>query len=308
MEVQSLDPFGFIDPESHPLRRFFAKFLLATPALMTLAVTVWSQATEDPYHPAPVGQELNQRIDAYVPVVQATALANDPIHTLEPERARKYARIWIDGMERGQLKPLLLGSYEDSIFDGVIGQIVRADFNIANSLDLAAFDRANEGDFAGAVDDALLSMKVCEVIKYSDPLANSLVGARYRKSMHVIRSAAKQLGPEKRERIVAALKQFRTDESRFDGMLLGMYDLYMREHPAGARGEVSARELPMLRAEGKIPSKRALLNLLHPDPKSTVRDEVHDQFLVLAKRSVENEKTTQAELNRTLQMIEAPAL
>ncbi|AIE86202.1 hypothetical protein [Fimbriimonas ginsengisoli] len=302
MNARTRDPLIFIAHESRPGRRFFAKFMLAVPALMTLAVSVQSKGTPE-ILPTALENEYDARVRDYIPVLQTSSWSLTDQDPIPVDQARTTATVWARGIEKGTLKPIPLTRYQDSIFDGAAGQIVRTGFSIATTLIDAAAKRAESGKADRAVDDVLLGMKVCRGLQYSDPLTNSLASARYRKALWVIRMAAKELSPQERAKAKAGLVGFRGDRAATTGMLLNMYGLYIKDNPLDRGGLLTLTDVARLQSTWQLPSKAAVIEIVTGDSSKMRRPKTEvpfDPFLMLAFRSVQNDRTTDAELEQTL--------
>lgn len=290
----------FVLPEVQPVRRFFAKFALATPALLTLAVTVHSKSSDD-FTFSLVNKDVDQRIDAYIPVMRKSYPANAMSETVSPEDARRIAPIWVAAADQGQLKPIPLVRYAQSTFDGASGQILRTAGRITQTLESAATREAARGETELAVSDALGALRVNRIIEYSDGATVSLGSVHRRRMFKVIASVAPKLSPARRAELAKELRQFHTNLPALAETFQTTHTLYLREPvPAGAPRVARLMEITEIRrSAGQEPTK-----VVQSALDGMNREDGRDIYVQYARHILHCESHAEEELGQTLQRLE----
>jgi hypothetical protein len=86
---------------------------------------------------------------------------------------RKAASMWIEGYRSGRLKPLTPSFVGDTIQDGIKGEIRSCQSAVSLQLHYLAMREARMGNFDQALADLRASMIVSQVLRSSDPIAET---------------------------------------------------------------------------------------------------------------------------------------
>lgn len=227
MEVESpLSPY--ITHEVQPFRRFLAKIFLAVPATITLAIGVQSGG-HDTFEFDQSDRTLNERLDAYVPVMKESSWIVTDVANLPRQNSIRFGKIWADGWEQGKLKPLTMTSYSDSIYDGITGQVVRTHAAILFCLYNDVMEQKQKGNYDVAADSAFLAFRVSNALRYSDLSLQAVLNYRSHKALDFLSECAPKMSPDHRREIGRQLMKYRTDAHRLAQLTRGTYRMYLRD-------------------------------------------------------------------------------
>ncbi len=145
------------------------KVLALGPLVLVGVICGFSRFHVDPFDPVYQSAEQQDAINAYIGPVKATL--EKRLSTSDPARIRRVAQIWIDGAASGKLKPMLPCASDDTIRGPIKSQIYLANQRVADDLMRLTVIDMSKGDYHTAAQDAVQSLRCCEVLKYSDPIA-----------------------------------------------------------------------------------------------------------------------------------------
>jgi hypothetical protein len=176
------------------VRKWLYQGLLAGSAIFTAGVGIKTQTAYDDFEPIAYGPVQNDRVGAYSDVVRLSEqLREVTFQNVNPEKAREVARLWVQGMRQGNLKPLVPVAYEDNFDVPAKQQILSGASAVAIYLNRLAAQEMEQGRRQQAVDDALLSLELSSVVKYSDFQTVGGMALYQKKALRVFREAQQGL-------------------------------------------------------------------------------------------------------------------
>lgn len=313
MESKSTYP-SFVVPETRPFRRFVAKFMLAVPAMLTLAVAVQTKPDPDGFEYHSQDQTMNNIINGYVPVMQKTGWLTEA-RTTTPDQIREASDIWWKEWSEKKVQAIPRTKYDEMVYDGVTGQIVRtvADINF-KMLNVAQGDYERQ-DYKSAMQDGLSALRMSQVLRDSDMLLNSVMDVRERRVLDLLDKTSAHLSESDRKAFAAQLRTFRTDGPSLGSLLSRTYSLYLRDLAAsgstntfleGASPKID--HLPSVSGLRQLPSNESAVAVLN-EMKSQVRDAMGDAprrpFDAQLIRTLDNQTQTQRQLEALIARNEA---
>lgn len=313
MESKSTYP-SFVVPETRPFRRFVAKFMLAVPAMLTLAVAVQTKPDPDGFEYHSQDQTMNNIINGYVPVMQKTAWIAEA-RTVNPDQLREAANMWWQNWSDKKIQAIPRTKYDDMVYDGVSGQVVRtvADINF-RVLNLAQADYEKK-DYKLAAKDGLAALRMSQVLRDSDMLLNSVMDVRERRVLDFLGKTSEHLNTADRNALAAQLRTFRTDGPSLGTLLSRTYSLYLRDLSAspavgsfleGASPKLD--HLPSVSGLRQLPTNQSAVAEIDAI-RSQVRDAMGDAprrpFDSQLIRTLDNQSQTQKQLEALIARNEA---
>jgi hypothetical protein len=160
------------------VRSVLLKAFSMSPLILIGAVCAQSRFYQDSYQPVydTVTQEAN--ISAYIKPVKLTRVQFAQSQSAETTRA--VAQVWLAGQENGTLKPLLPSSADDNLRSPIKAQIYAACDSVVQRLLNLGDNERSKGKVVQAMQDHLLALKTCEILKYSDSIGVAVLAARQR--------------------------------------------------------------------------------------------------------------------------------
>jgi hypothetical protein len=282
-----------------PHFRFIAKVAIIAPLIagsVAFAPSLASAArsTDAPYVFAGASPEINARYDAYVPVMRASIATFPDAGQLMPPKARQLAEMWWQGYKDGRLKSLPQIRFDESVFDGATGEVLRASTVIDLALRLSSLSAAKKGDAQTAARDAVESMRVVRLLKYTDSVTVSLSDSAWRRDLNLIAAVAPKLTSAQRAETLEAISAFRPDGKDLDSMLTGMYKLYLQDAAPTRLAVAPAPPLGALRTADSATRADAALEGLVKGADSESAKFSSDPFLGAVRRTALNELNTDA--------------
>jgi len=291
--------------QKNRVRAYAGKAALAgIPAAFMLAISVKSHATSidttkfmsQAEEASMRDSDVNDRIDQYVPVMKASTAVNRSTKSLNVQDARQIEKVWNTAYDAGKLQPIPLATYSESVYDGVMGQILRTEITVSDSLNRSALSLAADGKYSAALSDALASMRIGRAIDYSDPLSTCVVGIQRKRDLRLIGTFASRLSPAEKAKVSDQIDQFGVDGPKLEHMLNRMYGLYLNEPSFDGSVKITSNDLPHLgllrRSHDVLP---ALTSLSVLQAEIQTRDPIvaNDPFINLVSRVLANSKATE---------------
>lgn len=182
-----------------PAKKLVYQAMVAMPALFMLGLGFKARTDQDPFEFVCPTPKQNTAILAYANVVRDSAkVPLDPFTAAQARSTRRIAREWVAGADSGELQPLQPVSFDDSMRDGIKSEIMTRNSTTASSILYLAAMEAEDHNWNRAIQDAILGMRVGDVIKYSD-YSTVLQGAIYdRRGLKILETAVPHLAPQNR--------------------------------------------------------------------------------------------------------------
>lgn len=196
----------------------FNKLLVAAPFLVMASIGAKSRSATNQYDFVACSSKQDKEISAYAPVVSATEDSVSSPMSTDPNVARRLAFRWIEGAKVGLLQPLDPCSFDDTTRDGIKGEIVRANVSVAEVMNYAAEQDAENGKYDKAAKDAMVAADTLEVTKFFDFASLTTCTMVQRRSLSVIHNVAKKLSPDVRSQVVREVLAFRSNDDRLGQM------------------------------------------------------------------------------------------
>lgn len=168
---------------SEELRRMSVRSVLlkafsVSPVILIGAVCAQSRFYQDSFQPVYDTMTQEANISAYVEPVKLARVQF--ARSTSPDTTRSVARAWLAGQANGTLRPLLPSSADDNLRSPIKAQIYTACDSIVQRLLILGDEERSNGQFVPATRDHVLALKTCEILKYSDSVAVSVLAARQR--------------------------------------------------------------------------------------------------------------------------------
>lgn len=199
------------------LGRIFAyRMMVLAPAVLLIGVGIESRTYDDGFLPISMTASQMARVNAYIPLVNATTAAMHPTgSSIDRGRLRAIAREWTRAANAGELKDLAPVAYDDTSDDGVKDTIFRAKDDLTRHL---ANLVKEDGDTAShaAASDLILSLQVSEVAKFSDFCSVESAAIQQRNVLRRLRGVIPSLGPTDRREAEAELRKIELDQKPLD--------------------------------------------------------------------------------------------
>lgn len=175
-------------------------------------------------------KKQHEAITEYRPyVIQAAPFRVLNPRSLSRPYLRKVASNWIAASERGELKPLVPVHVHDFVREGVKQEIYRAaDVMVMHLMSVAKLEH-KAGNADQAAKDLVLSIRLAEVMKYSDPYAVAHSGMQQRSAITLLDEMLPVLSPEGIRASRFALVQFRDSQKPLDHLVRWMKQLHNAE-------------------------------------------------------------------------------
>lgn len=151
-------------------RKLIYELMLLAPVLLLLGIGVQSRTYNDPFEPDMMSPTEQARVEAYIPYVNSATSCLDGVPEFEKVNAlRREALKWIGAHERGELRDLIPVAFEDDWSDNAKEEIFEARRVLGRRLLHWAEKNGDHVSIDGFARDAVLVMRLMEVLKYSDP-------------------------------------------------------------------------------------------------------------------------------------------
>lgn len=155
--------------DSKSPRRLSEGIFVACPLAFSAFVAIYSRHYDDQFQVPTSTPQQEEQVLAYAPFVKEERLVIDkPDLSIDRNQLLKVACDWEQGIKSGTLQALPKVSFEDSIQQGVRGQILHSDSMLISSLFEDAQVLAAEGQVNRAAEEVMLGVKLSEGLKYSD--------------------------------------------------------------------------------------------------------------------------------------------
>lgn len=143
--------------------------LVACPLLFSGTVALYSRHYTDGYQVHTSTPLQEDRVLAYAPLIhEQYRIFSKSNSSVDRTKLLALANKWADEARDGKLQPLEKVSFDDSLQQGVRGQIFRTESAIVSALFDDADQLAANGQVDQAVREVLLGVKLSESVKYSD--------------------------------------------------------------------------------------------------------------------------------------------
>ncbi len=215
-----------------PAKQLVYKAMVAMPAICLAGLGAKAQIEYDPYEFVTPTPKQNEAILAYTDVVSKSEHAERLAYTSGYLTAtRAVGLMWVDGAKSGKLVPLVPVSYDDTSRDGIKAEITQRNQSICSSLIYNANQEKFKGDYANAVSDSLMGIRVAQVLKYSDYPSVMQAGLYERRALKVLIDALPHVPGAQRRQIAAELVNLKPKAERLQqvaGLERFMFIDYLR--------------------------------------------------------------------------------
>lgn len=147
-------------------RKLLYSAMAVAPAVLMAGIGVHARTYADPFE-WPAVQEDHARISAYVPLVVETFDRLQEANPQDTEAARTLAFKWIEGGQKGNLRPLVPTVLDESAVSGKKATIFDANQFVAKRLLHVAENKIESKQYELAAEDLILAVKVVECLQYS---------------------------------------------------------------------------------------------------------------------------------------------
>lgn len=170
------------------------------PILAVAAVSVRVRYYPDPVQPWHAPQAAHERVIAYGDVIAQTEDAiKPPAGQVPVEKLRGAANLWVQDAKKGVLRPFPPAFYVDTTMEGPKIEIERSVARLSSNLMYEADQSLAKGKADDAVQDAIDSYRLCEIIRVSDLTTAATGSSRQRRAMLLLASALPKASPTVRE-------------------------------------------------------------------------------------------------------------
>lgn len=226
-----------------PARTLAYRLLLVSPLLYLGAIVVRARVHLDPFVFTACTAKQQEAFKAYQPYfIEAAGYQNVDPRRMDPAKLRAVAQKWFDGHEQGILRPLTPAHTEDYSRDGVKQQIVRVRDCLMHRLGALGQKEIREGNVADGLKDLVLSIKLGEVMKYSDPYAVAHSGLMQRTLLMTLPIDSPALGPKERLWLGAQLDEIARLQQPLEPMARLVFRLHKDRNASPERDDVSPLE------------------------------------------------------------------
>lgn len=164
------------------LKRLTQEFLLVSPLVLLLSVSVGTRTHVDTFEPVEYPSWLQQRVLGYIEPMRAyEKLKSKGDLVGMPDETCAMAMHWVQEFKQGRLQELPAVHAEDNMRDGVKGQISGAIDDMAWALSKIAEQYRITGMPAKAASRLALGMELTQFGKYNDLYSVAQLGQRQRK-------------------------------------------------------------------------------------------------------------------------------
>jgi len=193
--------------------------MVSAPAFFVLGLGVHARMFSSHYDIVRDDPHSEAEILAYVPYLRQSKafVARDPHATVA--EARRVAEAWVSGAGKGDLKPLSPVAFEDTSSDGAKSQIFDTKSQIATRLINGIGESARSGNTRRAVQDAVLVVKLADILKYSDFISLFNCAGEQRRALHQIEAMSSKLSLADCQVIADALPDTKPQPARIDRMV-----------------------------------------------------------------------------------------
>ena len=149
--------------------RLSEAILVGCPLLFSGFVALYSRHYMDGYQVRTSTAQQEARVLAYAPFVRdQQTLFSKSAYGVDHKNLLALANRWVAAADNGTLQPLEKVSFDDSLQQGVRGQIFRSESAIVSALYDDAANIAANGHSDEAAKEVLTAVKLSESLKYSD--------------------------------------------------------------------------------------------------------------------------------------------
>jgi hypothetical protein len=193
-------------------KRFVYKLMVISPLAYIGMIGGLARFSADGYVVPACTIQQHEAITAYigpVSLVESKIVNNKRI---TPDEVRAIAAVWLDGSQRSVLKPLSSATYDDSVREGVKGQIRQASTQLIMALNRTADRELATGNPGVAARDLIRGLRVAEIVKYSDPHAVTLAGLKQRAVLDRLVEIAPEVPDLDRQMVLQELVALRDNQ------------------------------------------------------------------------------------------------
>ncbi len=157
------------DDQTTRPRRISEGLFVACPVLFSAFVALYSRNYQDRYQVPSSTPQQESTVLAYAPYIRQTnQLFSKNAYSINRTEMLQVAGNWEKADESGILQPLPKVSFEDSIQQGVRGQIIHSKSMLVSALYEDARDLESNGRPNQAAQEVLLGVNLSQGLKYSD--------------------------------------------------------------------------------------------------------------------------------------------
>lgn len=208
-------------------RKLLYRLMVFAPAIFLAGIGVHARGLNNEFDIVADDPLHERQIMAYVPY-----LRNSPDFVVRLPRApvssaRECARRWVQGAESGSLRPLNPIAYEDTSSDGPKSQIFEVCGRVQGRLLAGIGNSVETGDLHQATQDAILSIKLANVLKWSDFISLFNAATQQRRALRQIAPAIDRLSPADRKALLAAIPNLGADPHTMRSMAQRSRSLFL---------------------------------------------------------------------------------
>ncbi len=271
------------------VQRLVYKFMFMSPILLIGGIGVNARVSSDPFEPigyTPIGQ---QRILAYRDLVGET-MANVGLKTT-PAVAISLSDKWLASYKAGNLQPIYAASEDDSIQDGIRGEIFQSVTGLDDALFRHAKRAAAKGDIADSKVLLIHALELAEIVKYSDFTSLNMLRMDQTRALKKLNSL-KVASAADRHEIANHLKTLLANQRSLDGLAVIVREQYSQSQAKAGLEPVSIED-PLANAEGRdLRSNNQVFlvsqNDAMPEVHSAIRFgyQYEEQFKTILEKSI----------------------
>lgn len=200
-------------------RRISEGVFVACPLIFSAFVALYSRNYQDRYQVPTSTPQQESAVLAYAPYVRdANLLFSKSNYYIDRKQMLQVAGNWQKADESGALQPLQKVSFEDSIQQGVRGQIMHSKSMLVSALFEDAKTLESSGQANQAAREVLLGVKLSQGLKYSDFNSVFLSDEEQRRAAAFLERNAKDLNSQTKQDAKDLFAKVLRDSSNLDAM------------------------------------------------------------------------------------------
>jgi hypothetical protein len=207
-------------------RKFIQELMVAGPFLLLAILATNARTRFDPWVTPSNPPLVESRLDAFVEPMRQIRRSGWRADRRADDLARTAAAIWLSAHAAGKIGDLPPAVLDETMRDGVKGQIVTTRNAIALQLLELAENASSAGRHDQAAKDALLAYRVADTLQFSDFTTVYDTTRTQIRAMKTLAACADRLDAESRLAIVAALRPRKSATADLNRILRHMRRLY----------------------------------------------------------------------------------
>ncbi|HVT12550.1 MAG TPA: hypothetical protein VHE55_09800 [Fimbriimonadaceae bacterium] len=208
-------------------RKLVYRLMVLGPAMFLIGLAVNARSIRTDFEFVANDPHTEQKIQAYVPYLRAATVTLAPKHRASADETRRIAELWVDGAQRGDLKPLTPIAYDDTSSDGAKSEIFDVRSRLVGRLLNRIPTLVESRDLHQAVDDAILAIRLDSILKYSDFVSLFNCATEQRRAIQHLEPIVDNLAPADKEAIRKVLVLLDPCPHTVDIMMTRSKDLFL---------------------------------------------------------------------------------